>query len=179
MTLRFRMSCLMPALIALLTAATANSGEERITLTGSVSDLGIVRVFLISQADDGFEGLAGKHKNVDSSSLKELQARSKALKETVLRNGQVLDEKLCNQGAVILNSKDDFDALYVEAFRELDRANNAATAHALDGLSAAAYKFLVDELASISFTRTGTTSVQSGPPRPARAVELSCGRLGT
>ena len=179
MTLRFRMSCLMPALIALLTASSAGASEESITVAGSVSDLDIVRVFLISQADNGFEVLAGKHQNVDSNSLEELQVRSKTLKETVRRNGQVLDEKLCHQGAVILNSKDDFDALYVEAFRELGRANNAATAHALDGLPAAAYKFLVDELASISFTRTGTTSVQSGPPRPERAVELSCGRLST
>lgn len=95
------------------------------------------------------------------------------------RNGRALDETLCNEGAVVLNSKAEFDALYVEAFRELDRANNAATARALDGLSAAAYKFLVDELASISFTRIGTIPVQSGPPRPERAVEFSCGRLGT
>lgn len=165
-------------LLASLTSQ-AQSSEESVTLSGDVSDLDIVRVFLISQADDGFEGLAGKHKDVDPSALKELQARSKALKSDVNRNGRALDESLCNGGAVVLNSKVEFDALYVEAFRELDRSNNAATARALDGLSAAAYKFLVDELASISFTRIGTTPVQSGPPRPERAVELSCGRLGT
>lgn len=158
-------------------ASSAQEIEESVTLRGTTSSLDIVRVFLISQADDGFEGLAGKHTGVDPGALAELEAQSKALRDAVTRNGVELDRILCHEGAVLLDSRQEFDALYVEAFRELDRANNAATARALDDLSAAAYRFLVDELASISFARSGSP-VQRGPRDRARVVQLACGRLG-
>lgn len=173
----YRIIALSSVLAMAMPTVSAQVGEESVTLRGDVSNLDIVRVFLISQADAGFDGLAGKYASVDANALAELQARSKTLKQSVIRNGEILDRKLCNEGAVILDSKQGFDVLYIESFRELDRANNAATARALDGLPAAAYKFLVDELASISFVRSGSP-VQSGPPNAERAVLLSCGRLG-
>lgn len=157
-------------------AASAQEVERSVTLNGTTSSLDIVRVFLIAQADEGFEGLAGKHTAVDAGTLAELKMQSNALREAVTRNGAELDRVLCNEGAVLLGSTQEFDALYVGAFRKLDRANNAATARVLDELSAAAYAFLVDELASISFSRSGSP-VESGPPNPDRAVHLSCGRL--
>lgn len=166
------------ALVIAMPSCYAQSNEEYVTLTGNVSNLDIVRVFLISQADDGFVGLAGKHGGVDAGALAELKARSIALRDSVNLNGKARDQRLCNEGSALLSSKQEFDALYIEASREIDRANNAATARALDGLPAAAYKFLVDELASISFGKSGS-AVQSGPPDPERAVNLACGRLST
>lgn len=157
--------------------ASAQQMEESVTLRGTPSSLDIVRVFLLSQADDGFAGLAGKHAGIEPGALAELEAQSKALRDSVLRNGTELDRRLCHEGSALLGSGQEFDALYVEAFRDLDRANNAATARALDDLSADAYRFLVDELAGISFARSGSP-VERGPPNPGRAVRLSCERLG-
>ncbi len=176
MKLRFRAIGLTAALAVVMPAPHALASEPSVTLVGSVSNLDIVRVFLISQADNGFDGLAGKHASVDAGSLAELHARSRILNDLVISNGKELDRRLCIEGGALLNSKESFDALYVEAFRQLDRANNEATAQALDDLPAAAYKFLVDELASISFVRSGSR-VLSGPKNRERAVQLSCGRL--
>jgi hypothetical protein len=176
MKLAFKAIGMSIALVIAMPASYAQVSEETVTLRGNVSNLDIVRGFLISQADDGFEELAGKHSGVDPGALAELQTRSKMLRDNVNRNGKELDLRLCNEGAALLNSKQEFDALYIEVFRDRDRADNAATARALDGLPDAAYKFLVEELANISFGISGS-SVHRRPPNSERAVQFSCRRL--
>lgn len=173
---RFTAFWVSAALIVAASVSNAQLGEESMTFRGDISNLDVVRVFLISQADDGYEELAAKHDGVLPSAIAELKDRSKALRNAVNLNGAELDRKLCNEGSALLSSKEEFDVLYIDAFQELDRANNEATTHALSGLPDAAYKFLSDELASIHFTRSGSR-VQGGPPDRERAVQLSCGRL--